>query len=44
MEGHTESVFVELKKKASLDEVKAAWREFGADMAGAGAAVGAAST
>ncbi|HSY40660.1 MAG TPA: aspartate-semialdehyde dehydrogenase, partial [Polyangia bacterium] len=34
MEGHTESVFVELKKKAGLDEVKAAWREFGAEMAG----------
>jgi aspartate-semialdehyde dehydrogenase len=34
MEGHTESVFVELKKKAGLDEVKSAWREFGAEMAG----------
>src|SRR5580692_5198910 len=34
MEGHTESVFVELKKKAGLDEVKAAWREFGAEMGG----------
>jgi aspartate-semialdehyde dehydrogenase len=34
MEGHTESVFVELKKKAGLDEVKGAWREFGAEMAG----------
>ena len=33
MEGHTESVFVELKKKAGLDEVKGAWREFGAEMA-----------
>ena len=33
MEGHTESVFVELKKKASLDEVKAAWRAFGEEMA-----------
>jgi aspartate-semialdehyde dehydrogenase len=33
MEGHTESVFVELRKKASLDEVKAAWRELGADLA-----------
>ena len=32
LEGHTESVFVELKRKASLDEVKAAWREFGADL------------
>jgi aspartate-semialdehyde dehydrogenase len=34
LEGHTESVFVELKKKAELDQVKAAWREFGAEMAG----------
>ncbi|MEA2695769.1 MAG: aspartate-semialdehyde dehydrogenase [Myxococcales bacterium] len=33
LEGHTESVFVELKKPARLDDVKAAWREFGADMA-----------
>jgi aspartate-semialdehyde dehydrogenase len=33
MEGHTESVFVELKKKASLDEVKAAWRAFGSNLA-----------
>jgi aspartate-semialdehyde dehydrogenase len=33
LEGHTESVFVELKKPARLDEVKAAWREFGSDMA-----------
>src|SRR5260221_11501040 len=33
LEGHTESVFVELRKKASLDEVKAAWRELGADLA-----------
>src|SRR3954462_13807211 len=33
LEGHTESVFVELKKKAGLDEVKAAWRELGADLA-----------
>jgi aspartate-semialdehyde dehydrogenase len=32
LEGHTESVFVELGKKASLEEVKAAWRAFGADM------------
>ena len=29
LEGHTESVFVELKRKASLAEVKAAWRGFG---------------
>jgi aspartate-semialdehyde dehydrogenase len=33
LEGHTESVFVELRKKASLDEVKAAWRELGSDLA-----------
>jgi aspartate-semialdehyde dehydrogenase len=33
LEGHTESVFVEMKKHASLDDVKAVWREFGADMA-----------
>jgi aspartate-semialdehyde dehydrogenase len=33
LEGHTESVFVELKKKASLDDVKAVWRAFGKDMA-----------
>lgn len=29
LEGHTESVFVGLKKKAGVDEVKAAMREFG---------------
>jgi aspartate-semialdehyde dehydrogenase len=33
LEGHTESVFVELKRKATLDEVKAVWREFGAELA-----------
>jgi aspartate-semialdehyde dehydrogenase len=33
LEGHTESVFVELRKKPGLDEVKAAWRELGADLA-----------
>jgi aspartate-semialdehyde dehydrogenase len=33
LEGHTESVFVELRKRAGLDEVKAAWRELGADLA-----------
>ena len=33
LEGHTESVFVELKKKARLDEVKDAWRAFGAELA-----------
>jgi aspartate-semialdehyde dehydrogenase len=32
LEGHTESVFVELKKKAGLEEVKAAWRAFGSEM------------
>jgi aspartate-semialdehyde dehydrogenase len=32
LEGHTESVFVELKKKATLDQVKAAWRELGSDL------------
>lgn len=33
LEGHTESVFVELKRKpSSLDEVKAAWRELGSDL------------
>jgi aspartate-semialdehyde dehydrogenase len=32
LEGHTESVFVQLKKKASLDDVKRVWREFGADL------------
>ena len=32
LEGHTESVFVELKRKATLDEVKVAWREFGSDL------------
>jgi len=34
LEGHTESVFVELKKQAGLDEVKAAWRSFGSEMSG----------
>jgi aspartate-semialdehyde dehydrogenase len=33
LEGHTESVFVELKKKATLDDVKAVWRAFGKEMA-----------
>src|SRR5450432_2070420 len=32
LEGHTESVFVELRRKASLAEVKAAWRDFGSDL------------
>jgi aspartate-semialdehyde dehydrogenase len=30
IEGHTESVFVELQHGASESEVKSAWREFGA--------------
>src|SRR3954464_6043687 len=33
LEGHTESVFVQLRKPARLDDVKAVWREFGADLA-----------
>jgi aspartate-semialdehyde dehydrogenase len=32
LEGHTESVFVQLRKQARLEEVKAVWREFGADL------------
>jgi len=36
LEGHTESVFVELKKKPSLDEVKAAWRAFGREVVALG--------
>jgi aspartate-semialdehyde dehydrogenase len=32
LEGHTESVFVELKKKTTLEEVKAVWRAFGSEM------------
>jgi aspartate-semialdehyde dehydrogenase len=36
LEGHTESVFVQLRKKAGLEEVKAAWRELGADLASLG--------
>jgi aspartate-semialdehyde dehydrogenase len=31
LEGHTESVFVQLRKQARLEDVKAVWREFGAD-------------
>ena len=34
LEGHTESVFVQLKRPTRLDDVKAVWREFGADLAG----------
>jgi aspartate-semialdehyde dehydrogenase len=36
LEGHTESVFVQLKRQARLDDVKAAWREFGADLSALG--------
>ena len=36
IEGHTESVFVGLKKKAGVDEVKAAMREFGSDFVALG--------
>jgi aspartate-semialdehyde dehydrogenase len=36
LEGHTESVFVELKKKPDLAGVKAAWRAFGSEMAALG--------
>jgi aspartate-semialdehyde dehydrogenase len=36
LEGHTESVFVQLRKKAGLDEVKAAWRELGSELDGLG--------
>lgn len=32
LEGHTESVFVQLRKKASLEEVKSAWRELGKEL------------
>jgi aspartate-semialdehyde dehydrogenase len=34
LEGHTEAVFVELKKPARLEDVKAVWREFGSELAG----------
>jgi aspartate-semialdehyde dehydrogenase len=36
LEGHTESVFVELRKPASLEEVKAAWRGFGGELGAMG--------
>ena len=36
LEGHTESVFVQLRRRASLEDVKAAWRDFGADLASLG--------
>ena len=32
IDGHTESVFVALEKRASVDEAKAAMREFGSDL------------
>ncbi len=32
LEGHTESVFVQLHRQARLEDVKAVWREFGADL------------
>jgi aspartate-semialdehyde dehydrogenase len=33
LEGHTESVFVQLRRQARLEDVKAVWREFGSDLA-----------
>lgn len=33
LEGHTESVFVQLRRQARLEDVKAVWREFGAGLA-----------
>jgi aspartate-semialdehyde dehydrogenase len=36
LEGHTESVFVQLRRQARLEDVKAVWREFGADLASLG--------
>jgi aspartate-semialdehyde dehydrogenase len=36
LEGHTESVFVQLRRPARLDDVKAVWREFGADLSSLG--------
>lgn len=32
LEGHTEAVFVSLRRPARPDDVKAVWREFGSDM------------
>ncbi len=32
LEGHTEAVFVGLQKQASLDDVKACFRKFGAEL------------
>jgi aspartate-semialdehyde dehydrogenase len=36
LEGHTESVFVQLRRQARLDDVKAVWREFGGELASLG--------
>lgn len=36
LEGHTESVFVQLRRPARLEDVKAVWGEFGADLASLG--------
>jgi aspartate-semialdehyde dehydrogenase len=36
LEGHTESVFLQLRRQARLEDVKAVWREFGADLASLG--------
>jgi aspartate-semialdehyde dehydrogenase len=36
LEGHTESVFLQLRRQARLDDVKAVWREFGSDLASLG--------
>lgn len=36
IDGHTEAVFVGLERKASVEEAKAAWREFGRDFAALG--------
>ncbi len=36
LEGHTESVFVELLRPAAEEDIKAAWRAFGADFCGRG--------
>jgi aspartate-semialdehyde dehydrogenase len=36
IEGHTESVSVQLRRPARLDDVKSIWREFGADLSSMG--------
>jgi aspartate-semialdehyde dehydrogenase len=36
LEGHTESVFVQLRRQARLEDVKAVWREFGSDLGSLG--------